>query len=109
MSVNLEAEMYLLSLFCKHGFEQNRAEDKTRERGKACFNVGLNFPEKHAKHLKSYLQCIILLSSEIFSTVSIKVKTLKSFLTITDRQKDRLCPYYSQSTRTDLAQFGHPK
>lgn len=52
MSVNLKAEIDLLSLSCKHGFEQNRAEER-QEKEKACFNVGVNFPEKHA-----FLDCI---------------------------------------------------
>lgn len=62
---------------------------KRQEKGKACFNVGLNFPEKHAMHLKSYLQCIIFYSVEFFLIVSTKVKTLKSLLTITDGLTDR--------------------
>lgn len=39
---------------------------KYKRKGKACFKVGLNFPEKHAMHLKSYLQCIILLLTQLF-------------------------------------------
>lgn len=63
---------------------------KRQEKGKACFNVGLNFPEKHAMHLKSYLQCIIFTQLSFFVLiVSTKVKTLKSLLTITDRLTDR--------------------
>lgn len=78
---------------------------KRQDKGKACFNVGLNFPEKHAMHLKSYLQCIIItLNRVIFLTVLIKVKTLKSLLTITDRltnrQKDRVCVHNISPTPT---------
>lgn len=68
---------------------------KSQEKGKACFNVGLNFPEKHAMHFKSYLQCIILFSTEIFLLfvffliLSIKVKTLEMLSTLTDRLTDR--------------------
>lgn len=92
MWVNLKAGRLLLSQFCKHGFEQNRAEEKVKRKGKHASTVGWNFPEKHAMHLKSYLQCIISLSTDLFFFSFFKCNQLKLrhlMSTLTDRQKDR--------------------
>lgn len=56
MSVNLKAEsaftVFVNMALSKIGLRRRQ------EREKACLNVGLDFPEKHAMHFKSYLQCI---------------------------------------------------
>lgn len=81
MSVNFKSGVTWSHCFCKHGFEQNRAEEKRQEEGKACFNMGLNFPEQHAMHLTIiFTKHRFWLWTVIFLSVSIKVKTFKKFV-----------------------------
>lgn len=55
MSLNFKSLHYPLELLCKHGFERMRAEETTKLR-ESMPNMGLEFPENHATHIK-YLQC----------------------------------------------------
>lgn len=66
MSVKSKQSVTCFHSFCKHGFEQ-KGQRTSQKKGTACFDMGLNFPEKHA----NYIYNVLFFQQKYFSSISL--------------------------------------
>lgn len=119
MSVNLKSGVSWFHCFCKHGFEQNRAEGGgggDRELRESMLPHGAKYPwtacntsyNRIYKAQFFFSPTLSFIFPAIFLSVSIKVKTFKNVVNDngrTDVQTDKSVPIIFLNT--NIAQTGH--